>query len=89
MNISLLWDDDFNSAYNVIKYNISVTSLRDGNGNTRSSVSCPMMCHSNESCVCTGLLVRSGVSIAVSAINCGHQESPTNVITIKSNFECP
>ena len=86
VNISLMSNDVFNSLYHVMWYNISITSL--GDGNISSGVSCPLMCLPDRPCVCTGQLRRSGVNITVSAVNCGYQESPTKNITIKSKAKC-
>ena len=81
VNITFDSDNLFNFAHGVIMYYMSATSLP---GDDYSNITCPSSCHPNELCVCTGALARSGVNVAISAVNCKDQEGPPLVIKIKS-----
>lgn len=44
---------------------------------------CPSSCFPNDPCHCTGLVAGDDINITVSAVNCGGQEGPATVATIR------
>ena len=82
VNITFIWDDDFNANNPITLYFISVTGpLISG---ARTNITCPPRCSPDKMCVCSGSLTRTGVNINISAGNCEDQQGPHIVITIKS-----
>ena len=84
VNVTFTPDDLFSSVHYVSMYNISVIML---SGDNDSNVTCPTSCYPNDTCVCTGVLARSGVNVSITAINCEDQEGPPFLFSIKSKWD--
>lgn len=82
VNITFIWDDDFNADNAITKYFISVTSPIDSSATT--NIACPGTCYPGEICICSGSLARTGVYMNISAVNCEDQRGPHIIVTIKS-----
>ena len=79
VNITITPDEHFSAIHHVSMYNISVTMLpRDSN------ITCPMLCNPYDTCICSGVLARSGVNVSISAVSCEDQEGPPLLVRIKS-----
>ena len=79
VNIIITPDEHFSSIHHVSMYNISVTMLPGD-----SNISCPTLCNPYVTCICSGVLARSGVNISISAVSCKDQEGPPLLVSIKS-----
>lgn len=82
VNITFIWNYDFNTTNPITEYIISVTGpLISGD---RTNISCPRTCSPDEMCMCSGSLARTGVKVNITAVNCGDRQGPYIVVTIKS-----
>ena len=84
MNITFIWDDDFNAANAVTAYHLSVNSSLLFGGESLNNITCPLSCALNETCTCTGQLGRDGFNANISAVNCNGQEGLPREVTVKS-----
>ena len=73
--LNILWDSEFNTAYEIESYQIEASN---------GFIDCPQMCspRNDNPCQCSELRAGTNGNITITATSCGDLQGPPTVITI-------